>query len=220
MDRFSIFLTDPDQLVRTGLRRVLAEHACDFAGEARTLRDALVALGSRRVDLLLFDIDGAGESIGAPLQPIRDRGTRTVVLTANQSRTALTTAVSWGVDAYLLKEISPEALYRSLQLVMLGQQIFPAGLLMPAGLPPPETREPAGRGQGLSPREREILECLVDGQSNKEIAQALGIREATVKVHLKALLRKLKAHNRTQAAAWAQRNGFAQQGSPSAAIVA
>ena len=62
--------------------------------------------------------------------------------------------------------------------------------------------------RGLSPREQEILQSLVTGASNKLIAIKLGITEATVKVHLKTLLRKIDVNNRTQAAIWAINNGF------------
>jgi two-component system, NarL family, nitrate/nitrite response regulator NarL len=68
--------------------------------------------------------------------------------------------------------------------------------------------------RGLSPREQEILRALVTGSSNKLIAIKLGITEATVKVHLKTLLRKIDVNNRTQAAIWAMNNGFTAEGAP------
>ena len=68
--------------------------------------------------------------------------------------------------------------------------------------------------KGLSEREREIMGCLVHGKSNKVIARQLGITEATVKVHLKAVLRKLNVSNRTQAAIWAVRNGLREGDRP------
>ena len=68
--------------------------------------------------------------------------------------------------------------------------------------------------RGLSPREQEILQALVTGASNKLIAIKLGITEATVKVHLKTLLRKIDVNNRTQAAIWAMNNGFTAEGAP------
>ena len=68
--------------------------------------------------------------------------------------------------------------------------------------------------RGLSPREQEILQALVTGASNKMIAIKLGIMEATVKVHLKTLLRKIDVNNRTQAAIWAMNNGFTADSAP------
>jgi DNA-binding NarL/FixJ family response regulator len=64
-------------------------------------------------------------------------------------------------------------------------------------------------GFQLSHRERQVLTCLAHGQSNKEIARVFNISEATVKVHLKAILRKINMHNRTQAAIWAIEYGLA-----------
>src|SRR5690606_27993835 len=84
-----------------------------------------------------------------------------------------------------------------------------------------------GRGiarYGLSEREMEILRCLVNGDANKVIANRLDITEATVKVHMKSLLRKIKAANRTQAAIWALNQGvtpglpFAQPAAPPRAV--
>jgi two-component system nitrate/nitrite response regulator NarL len=73
---------------------------------------------------------------------------------------------------------------------------------------------PQNSVRGLSPREQEILQALVTGASNKMIAIRLGITEATVKVHLKTLLRKIDVNNRTQAAIWAMNNGFTADGAP------
>ena len=70
------------------------------------------------------------------------------------------------------------------------------------------------------PREQEILQALVTGASNKLIAIKLGITEATVKVHLKTLLRKIDVNNRTQAAIWAMNNGFSAEGAvPTVAVI-
>jgi two-component system nitrate/nitrite response regulator NarL len=218
MDRFSVLILDPDQLCRTGLRLILAESAYDIAGEAGTVAEAREGLGRGAVDLLLLDLrDWHTEDATELVREAGARGIKVVVLTANRSRAALERAMSWGADAYLLKDVSPETLQRSLQLVMLGQQIFPAALMMPVAAAEPKA---AGPVDGLSPREKQILLCLIDGRSNKEIGRVLGISEATVKVHLKALLRKLNVHNRTQVAVWAKSNGIACQGSPGVPMVA
>src|SRR3546814_6994009 len=64
--------------------------------------------------------------------------------------------------------------------------------------------------RNLTDRERQILQCLLNGYSNKLIARALGITEGTVKVHLKSLMKKIDANNRTQAALWARNHGIAE----------
>jgi two-component system nitrate/nitrite response regulator NarL len=111
-----------------------------------------------------------------------------------------------GADGFLIKNVSPEALIQSLQLIMLGEKVFPTNLA--SMLLDMNAVSPQHSVRGLSPREQEILQALVTGASNKLIAIKLGITEATVKVHLKTLLRKIDVNNRTQAAIWAMNNGF------------
>jgi two-component system, NarL family, nitrate/nitrite response regulator NarL len=210
VDRFSVLIVDPEQLFRAGLRLVLAESAYDIAGEAGTAREARELLGRGAIDLLLFDIGSDWEDTAELVREAGARRIRAVVLTADRSRAAVEKAAGWGVAAYLLKEISPQALSRSLQLVMLGQQIFPGNLMVSAAKPKPAEPVPVWAPESLSRRELQILRYLVAGRSNKEIARFLDISEATVKVHLKGLLRKLRATNRTQAAIWARSNGIGE----------
>jgi two-component system nitrate/nitrite response regulator NarL len=143
---------------------------------------------------------------------------RVVVLTDRISSSSLAAALDAAVDGYLLKDMSADALQQSLRLVMLGEKVFPTGLahLLIAGRLKDPSR-PAGRlGQlntpGLSDREVEILGCLLNGMSNKVIANQLRISEGTVKVHLKGILKKINVRNRTQAAIWAINNGIHQGG--------
>ena len=124
---------------------------------------------------------------------------------------ALRDAMNAGADGYLMKDVSPEALIQSLELVMMGEKVFPTNLASML-LNLDSTPSPMNSIRGLSPREQEILQALVTGASNKLIAIRLGITEATVKVHLKTLLRKIDVNNRTQAAIWAMNNGFSADG--------
>jgi two-component system, NarL family, nitrate/nitrite response regulator NarL len=110
-----------------------------------------------------------------------------------------------------MSDLSPEALTQSLNLVLLGEKVFPTSLaaLLISGPVDNVVEMPGGR-RGLSERENQILRSLLKGESNKMIANRLGITEATVKVHLKTVLRKIGAANRTQAAIWALNNGYDQ----------
>jgi two-component system nitrate/nitrite response regulator NarL len=114
-----------------------------------------------------------------------------------------------GSDAYLVKTISCDALIQALDLVMLGVTIMPSrvGRILCEAR---DTDTAAARSipvdhvpQGLTDREAAILQCLPRGESNKVIARRYDITEATVKVHIKAILRKICVRNRTQAAIWA-----------------
>ena len=228
MDRFSMYLIDPDRLFREGIKRILDDSAYQTVGEARSIEEAraLFAAGER-IDLVALDVaDWEAEGIAEFLRELRARleGVKIVVLTSDRSRGTIGKAIGWAVDAYLLKDMSPEALTRSLQLVMLGQQIFPtrlmASLLQAEAVEPQGNESLGGAGKGLSPREVQILRHLMNGYSNKAIARALDISEATVKVHLKALLRKVRVSNRTQAAVWAMNNGIAGHSDETTAAVA
>jgi two-component system nitrate/nitrite response regulator NarL len=176
VNRFSIFLIDPDRLFREGIKRILDDSAYETVGEARSIEEARGVLGSgERVDLVALDVgDWEAAGIGEFLHELRARieGVKVVVLTSDRSRGTIGKAIGWSVDAYLLKDMSPEALTRSLQLVMLGQQIFPTRLM--ASLLQAEAVEPASEGpsKGLSPREVQILRHLMNGYSNKAIARA------------------------------------------------
>ena len=112
------------------------------------------------------------------------------------------------LSGILTYDLSAEAFVRALQLICSGERVFPRELTLRSKSQPPSrgtlpTRSDVVR---LSPRETEILSHLVEGHSNKGIARILGITEATVKVHLKSLLRKIGVENRTQAAIWALAN--------------
>ena len=117
-----------------------------------------------------------------------------------------------GAKACLAKAVSSSIFLKSLELVMLGETLLPSNILssMCARLETGVSGRPAEAPQArLSAQEERILGYLVQGHSNKAIARELAITDATVKVHVKAILKKIGAQNRTQAAIWATRNpGF------------
>lgn len=135
-----------------------------------------------------------------------------VVLTDERDPRTLAGCLNAGAAAFLLKDISLEALVHSLKLAMLGQKVMPTDLAAALINGAAGVQAVGGKSidsYGLSDRELEILRCLVSGDANKVIANRLAITEATVKVHMKSLLRKIKAGNRTQAAIWALNHGLA-----------
>jgi two-component system, NarL family, nitrate/nitrite response regulator NarL len=223
MNGTKVLLIDPHQLSREGLKLLLAGEGYDVVGAARSLDDARAAIAQGlQPDLVLLVLGNSDESqhISA-LQQIRAGFAefKFVIIAAEASSALLTQCVEAGVNACLLRDMSAAVLTQSLRLVMLGQQIFPTPVVAP-----PQDRmshgshdfaqaaASTGRSRALSGREGEILSNLLRGHSNKMIARELNISEATVKVHLKALLRKLNARNRTQAAIWAMENGYATAG--------
>jgi two-component system, NarL family, nitrate/nitrite response regulator NarL len=215
MDQINLLLADRNQLFREGLKRLLEEKRYTIVAEAKSLAEGEAELPvTGALDLVVFEISGAdGDATGAAIERIRRRhpGVKIAVLTSDQSRDAFAKAVGWSVDAYLLKDMSTDALVRSFEIVQLGQQIFPTSLMMSLMRSHPAEQageEETGIVQGLSRRELQILQSLVSGHSNKAMARDLCISEATIKVHLKSLLRKMRVKNRTQAAVWALNNGI------------
>jgi two-component system nitrate/nitrite response regulator NarL len=117
-----------------------------------------------------------------------------------------------GVFGILLEATSCQQLAGVLRLIMLGQRIIPTEVVEKLGEPSLERHSvdwnAMSASVNLSAREIEILKCLVAGEANKVISRRLNITEATVKVHIKAILRKLHVLNRTQAAIWAVVRGL------------
>jgi two-component system, NarL family, nitrate/nitrite response regulator NarL len=126
-------------------------------------------------------------------------------------------AVAAGVDSFCLATVDREVLINVLELTVLGEQILPWSVIQPlldvastvSGLKQTSSSDqsaPDPKVGKLSPRETVILQSLMGGEANKVIARKLEITEATIKVHVKSILRKIGAANRTQAAMWANEN--------------
>jgi two-component system nitrate/nitrite response regulator NarL len=222
MSNTKVLLIDGHELSREGLKLLLHSDSYDVIGAMRSLDEAGAAIAEGlRPDLVLFLLDhrGEGES-AASLQQIRAgfAAFKFVIITAEGSPSLSGFCLDAGVNGCLTGDMSTNALTQSLRLIMLGHEIFPApGGVLPMQVPRPAPRAfeqpatPPGPSRNLSGREDEILCKLLLGHSNKMIARELVISEATVKVHLKGLLRKLKASNRTQAAIWAIENGYGER---------
>jgi two-component system nitrate/nitrite response regulator NarL len=217
MNNTKVLLIDAHELSREGLKLLLHSDSYEVIAATRSLGEANAAIAEGlRPDLVLFVLGHRGESESGPaLQQIRAgfSASKFVIIAPQGSPALSVLCIEAGVNGYLLGDMSTKTLTQSLHLIMLGQEIFPAlgGMLQMEttnhaefghGTPLP------GSIRGLSGREGDILGKLMLGHSNKMIARELAISDATVKVHLKALLRKLKARNRTQAAIWAMENGY------------
>jgi len=214
MQTFQIFLVDPSQLLREGLRKLLDDPSFAVTGEAATVAEALTKITPDNTpDLMLVDYSADDKQRLEEIKSLRQRmpKMRVVVLTDVLSSVSLAQCFDAGADGYLVKNISSAALKQSLRLVMIGEKVFPtnlASLLVNGKVEArPAPVNDAGMA-GLSEREIQILQCLLNGYPNKVIAHHLDITESTVKVHLKGILRKIRATNRTQAAIWALNRGL------------
>lgn len=199
----SILITDDHFVVREGLRSILRREA-DFTvvGEAANGHEAVTAHALLRPDITIMDLRmpvcGGVEAI----QKIRaaDPAARILVLSNFEGDEDIHAALSAGAMGYLLKHSSGDQVTPAIRALMQGKQWIPqkvAGHLA--------SRE---RGEILSEREREIVRLLVLGESNKQIGSALGITEETVKSHVKNILAKLQARDRTEAVTVALRRGI------------
>jgi two-component system nitrate/nitrite response regulator NarL len=211
----SVILIDASRLFREGLRRIFSDSPFVVVHESFSIEEALPFVEAQQPSLVLVDLPDGGEALMDRVGLIRAAAPRVriVVLTETIQVNRLANALSAGVDGYLLKNMSADALHQSLRLVLLGEKVFPTDLahLLTNGRIMARGESAATRHfNGLSDREMQILGCLLNGAQNKQIAHELKISDGTVKVHLKAILKKIRVQNRTQAAIWALNNGIAK----------
>ncbi len=221
MSPVPVMLVDSSTLFRQGLKHLLPSDDFKVVAEASEWEEAVAKIEPGAIGLILLDAPDTA-SLRAGIQTLREAspGTRVVHLANVTDPGRVLAAFEAGADGCLSKDRSPEALVQSLRLVMLGEKVMPpevAALVLRR----PEPTPSAGRApRGLSAREMQILQGLLRGHSNKMIAIELDITEATVKVHLKSLLRKVGCSNRTQAAIWALNNGIGGGGVRTADLAA
>lgn len=215
MQTIRISLVGPNLLFREGLRRLLCPPQFEVASDSRDFEeiDQLASAGTAP-DVVIIDASGGIDSDLEALQQVRDclGSTRIVFLTSKLQINQMVRVLKAGADGYLLNQLSPDCLSLCLMLVMRGEKVLPGNLatLLSSEFNNREDTVLSGAQRRLTSRERQILQCLLRGQSNKLIARSLDITEGTVKVHLKALMKKIDANNRTQAALWARNHGFAE----------
>lgn len=205
-----------NELGRDGLARVLEQRHFRIVTTSAKVDDFLG--GHSTAELILIDTHPS-QSVLDDCRLLKQAvsGVRIVLLADTFSPDRVAEAFrSDVVDGYLLKRLGCETLAVALKLVATGEKLFPSEVIASLGnITVPVARRTQGDNPAtgnLSAREAEILACLVSGDSNKLIARRLGISDATVKVHIKTLLRKLGVANRTQAAIWAMERGVLADG--------
>lgn len=203
-----IVLIDDHPLFRSGVAQLVrADPSLELAGEAGDGASGIALAEQVDPDLVLIDLNMKAMNGIETLRALKQRRLRArcVMLTVSDDGRDVLEAMRAGADGYLLKDLEPEALAAQIQQAVGGRVVIEsslAGVLADAALSPPPQAADAIVGD-LTERERETLALLADGRSNKEIARELGISDATVKVHIKHLLRKLGVKSRLEAAVWA-----------------
>ena len=139
-----------------------------------------------------------------------------VILTERFDMGTMVSCFQSGAQGYIVKSMRAQPLMAALRLASLGEKVMPSDLANALDSRPVTSPIDLDgfHEANLSPREQDVLCCLMAGYPNKHIARQLGVCEATVKVHVKAILRKLKVRNRTQAAIWASSNGVSENRYP------
>jgi two-component system, NarL family, nitrate/nitrite response regulator NarL len=209
----SVCLVGKDTIVKEGLKGILEKASFKVAADCQ---DAEV-LCERPLDgadaSIIINIDTGEADIADAVRRQKDLfpQSRVVILSSRKDIPVIAAAFSTGADGYILKDVSTDALMGSLRLVLSGEKVFPTSMLSrfaQGGVPAPANSQREPGTTPLSERELGILRHLSAGDSNKAIALSLNLREATVKTHVKKILRKLGAANRTQAAVWAIEHGY------------
>jgi two-component system nitrate/nitrite response regulator NarL len=211
-----VLLIDDHALVRKGIEELLASRGVQVVASVSSGREGIARAAELACDVILLDIKMPGMSGIETLKELRASGNRTpiVMLTMSREEADLGAAIRAGAQGYLLKDIEPEDLVPALEAVLQGDSVVAQEMvgtmaqLLRRDEPAAEAPRPVAPFAELTPRELEILECLGGGYSNKMIGRALEISEGTVKLHVKAILRKLGIRSRVEAAVLAAEQGL------------
>jgi len=219
-----VVLVDDHRLMREGLKGFLGMRGVEVVGEGSNGRDAVRLARELRPDVLLMDLSMPEmDGLEATRLIKAERSEQVIViLTASEAEVDLFEAVKSGAQGYLLKSLEPELLVGQLEAAARGEAALTPALaakvlaeLARTTQPPPSApatpHSPAPSPEDIEPltaREREVLDLVVRGASNREIAEALVVSDNTVKYHLKNILGKLHLHNRAQVVAYALRRGL------------
>lgn len=220
MKPIRLLLADDHALFRKGLVSLLKrEEAFQVVGEAENGAEAIKKAKELKPDLVLMDIhmpvtDGI-EATRRITQTLPS--TRVVILTVSEDDKDLFEGIKCGAHGYLLKKLEPEELYAMLRGVFEGEAPISrttASKILNEFVLQARKKSAAELEEELSAREKEVLQSLASGLTNKEIGNKLGIAENTVKNHLKNILGKLHLENRVQAATYALKKGFVPEPKP------
>ncbi len=203
-DRIRLLIVDDHPVVRDGLVSILHEGEPDLevVGEAGDGKEAVVAWRNLRPTVTIMDLQLPGQSGVEAVLAIRreDPGARILVLTTFDGDADIQRALEAGARGYLLKSERRAILIAAVRAVAAGQRYLPPATAARLA--------DAMESERLTPRELDVLKLLAEGQRNREIAEALGLAEPTVKIHVNNLLRKLQAKDRTEATVIALKRGL------------
>ena len=212
-----VLMIDDHALFRVGLQGLLEQRGIEVIAAVAEGREGLNIAEEEQPDIILLDLRMPDMSGLEVLQEAKQRGIKipVVMLTTSNEEQDLVEALRNGAQGYLLKDMEPDELVGALRDIEKGKNVVAHGLTdvlarIVQGDNAEQEESKESPFSELTPRELEILCLLADGQSNKVIARNLGISDGTVKLHVKAILRKLEVHSRVEAAVIAVEQGLRQ----------
>ena len=217
-DKMRVLLADDHSLFRKGLASLISDRDdMDVVGEAENGNEAVRITRDMMPDLVLMDVHMPGGDGVEAAKTIKKEmpQVKVVMLTVSDTDEDLFAAIKNGADGYLLKNLDPFQFFDLLKGVRRGEAAI-SGVLADRILHEFRERDarpgqPQDVYEELTPKEIETLEMLVQGGTNREIADALHISENTVKLHLRNIMEKLHLQNRIQLAVYAVRQGLDHQ---------
>lgn len=224
-----ILLVDDLPLRRAGLHRLLKNwcgQVCRVidAQASDIVSDTLVLEAEPRLAILSIGASAAtSEEVRETFEHVSRRlpGVPVVVISDRNDHADIVASLHAGARGFITTDLDPEIMFGALRFILGGGVFFPPDALLRAPSPGAEAPvdpagvSPAGAGdESLTGRQADVLNLLRQGHSNKRIAIRLGMRESTVKAHVRQIMRKLGASNRTQAALSSMQLGIAQQAFP------
>lgn len=208
-----ILVIDDHTLFRVGLQGLLEHRGIEVVAAVGDGQEGLALAEQLRPDVVLLDMRMPGMDGLGVLRHLRQSGLKMPIamLTTSSNEQDLVEALRSGAQGYLIKDMEPDDLVLALRDIVAGKTVV-APDLAPVLAKVVQGESVAARDSSpfseLTPREGEILGLLAEGQSNKAIARNLGISDGTVKLHVKAILRKLGVHSRVEAAVIAVEQGL------------
>ena len=211
--RLRVLIIDDHTLFRSGLKELLERRGIAVVGTAGDGEEGCRLAQMLEPDVILLDVRMPGMGGVSVLDRLKEARVETPVLmlTTSTEDRDLVASVRGGAKGYLLKDLEPDELIDSLGKIMAGECVIApemTGVLARVVQGEEPVASSDTRFSELTPREMEILCHLAEGQSNKLIARELGISNGTVKLHVRAILRKLKVRSRVEAAVLAVEEGI------------
>lgn len=210
-----VLLIDDHTLFRVGLEGLLKTRGIEILASVNTGIDSIDLVKKLTPDIVLLDMRMPGIDGHGVLKMLRDAYDElpVVMLTTSTEEKDLVDSLKNGAQGYLLKDMEPDELVIALRDIVNGKTVVApdlAPILAKAVQGKTESKKSSNDSpfSELTPRETEILGLLAEGLSNKGIARNLGISDGTVKLHVKAILRKLEVHSRVEAAVMAVQHGI------------